>query len=94
MTQPRIVDLSRVQASSKIKFEEAHLPPEDYDGIPFAQVRYSIEGMTQALALRLDLDKRAFLDHFEDDPEKEEFLSSAASEIVDAISEYLEPTTH
>jgi len=33
---------------------------------PFVLVRYALNGAEQKEGLRLDLDKRAFLDHFED----------------------------
>jgi hypothetical protein len=33
---------------------------------PFVLVRYALKGAEQKEGLRLDLDKRAFLDHFED----------------------------
>jgi hypothetical protein len=91
MTEPRIVQLEgKIREGASIKFLYAQLPPREYEGIPFAIVGYNLGGVAQDRSLRLDLDKRAFLDHFENDIEKEEFIRKATLDIVDAIAEYLQ----
>jgi hypothetical protein len=54
--------------------------------VPFALIRYAIDGEEQPLGLRMDLDKRAFLDHFEDQA-KDALLERAALQIVDLMSD-------
>jgi len=51
-----------------------------FPSMPFAVVHYEENGKRAPLGLRLDLDKRVFLDHF-NDKAKEEVLSRAAPEI-------------
>lgn len=51
---------------------------------PFVLVWYALDGVEQKSGLRLDLDKRSFLDHF-DDPVREE----AALQAVRVIAEYV-----
>jgi hypothetical protein len=70
----------RVAGGSDLEFLEAELSTK-YD-VPFALVRYSVNGKKQKTGLRLDLDKQVFLDHFEGDPEKQKTLECAAPEIV------------
>ncbi len=43
------------------------------DSSRFVLIRYSLKGKEQELGLRLDLDKRVFLDHL-DDPELDMFV--------------------
>ena len=52
--------------------------------IPFALVRYARNGKEQELGVRLDLDKRAFLDRFDDDAENRS-LQLAAPKIAHLI---------
>jgi hypothetical protein len=51
-----------------------------FPAMPFAVVHYEENGKRVPLGLRLDLDKRVFLDHF-DDGAKEEVLNRAAPKI-------------
>ena len=51
-----------------------------FPAMPFAVVHYEENGKRAPLGLRLDLDKRVFLDHF-DDKAKQEVLNRAAPEI-------------
>ncbi|HYM13687.1 MAG TPA: hypothetical protein VEU62_23310 [Bryobacterales bacterium] len=52
---------------------------------PFAYVRYSVQGEEQSGGLRLDLDKRVFLDHF-DDEKMEEAARNAAPKVAGVVS--------
>lgn len=47
--------------------------------LPLAVIRFSENGKMQPLGLRLDLDKKVFIDHL-DEPKNDEFLSSIAKE--------------
>jgi hypothetical protein len=51
---------------------------------PFVLVRYALKGQEQTHGLRLDLDKRAFLDHFED-PARESMVVRAAGQIAELV---------
>jgi len=64
-----------------IQFLRAELPPSQYRGIPFALIWYQMAGSTEHSSARLDLGKRAFLDHFED-PEVEQTFADSAPKIV------------
>lgn len=55
---------------------------------PFVLVRYALNGDEQKEGLRLDLDKRAFLDHFED-PSLEAALAQAAGPIAEIVGKIL-----
>ena len=79
-TERRKVDLKgRIRGGAGIKFLFAELP--DAHPLPFAVVYYMEEGERQVLGLRLDLDKKVFLDHF-DEVKKEKILQRAAPDIV------------
>jgi hypothetical protein len=54
---------------------------------PFALVRYALDGAEQELGLRLDLDKRAFLDHFD-----RQDIESACRDTAPRIVNYLGST--
>ena len=49
-------------------------------------VRYAREGEEQAAGRRLDLDKRVFIDQFEDDMRVEAAFKSAAPQIASHVS--------
>jgi len=49
--------------------------------LPFAVVSYTVEGQKQEYGLRLDMDKRIFIDHF-DNEWIEQGVQKAAPEIV------------
>lgn len=51
---------------------------------PFALVHYSLDGDEQKLGLRLDVQKVAFLDHF-DDASREAIVQQAAPKIVEIL---------
>jgi len=55
---------------------------------PFALVRYALDGAEQELGLRLDLDKRAFLDHFD-----QQDIESACTVTAPRIVDYLGSTS-
>jgi hypothetical protein len=79
----------RVAGGNDIEFVEAELSTK-YD-VPFALVRYTLQGKKQKTGLRLDLDKQAFIDHFEGDPEREKTLVLAAPEIVKILGTTKQP---
>jgi hypothetical protein len=66
-----------------VRFLRAEVPSEPS---PFALVRYDIEGEEQPTGLRLDMDKRVFLDQPGGGASCEN-LRRAASEIADAVRE-------
>jgi hypothetical protein len=66
-----------------VRFLRAEVPSQPS---PFALVRYAIGSEEQALGLRLDMDKRVFLDQPEGG-ESGESWQRAASEIADAVRE-------
>lgn len=86
MTEINVVDLKDYMSSRKdhvpsrasIKFLRAEVPAQYR--IPFAVIRYALEGVEQDDGLRLDLGKQVFIDHFEDE-EKEHMLKHEASPI-------------
>src|SRR5262249_58310486 len=55
------------------------------DSSRFVLIRYSLEGKEQELGLRLDLDKRIFLDHI-DDPNLDKFVQSQVGDIWRAVA--------
>ena len=55
---------------------------------PFALVRYSDNGKEPLYGLRLDLDKRVFIDHLEDH-DKDEMVTRAAITIAEYIGQKL-----
>jgi hypothetical protein len=73
--------------SGKVKFLRAEVPTGQYYS-PFALIRYTLQGVEQNLGLRLDMDKRVFLDHFEDE-EKEGVIRKAAPKIVELVGAVL-----
>lgn len=82
------LDLSSVfRGGLSIKLLRVELPADR--GIPFSIVRYaSRKGgrwIEEEYGLRLDLDKRVFIDHF-DDRGSERYLRQRAKKIVDHIA--------
>jgi len=78
------VDLEgKVQNAGTIRFLFADVPASR--SVPFAVIHYADDGEEQAYGLRLDLDKRVFLDHL-DDPKKDDAVRSRVLEIVVAVS--------
>ena len=83
------IDLAEVPSSGRLEFLYAEvLATATATGTslsPFAKIHYAVDGFEQPYGLRFDLDKGVFLDHFDDDPEKEKALSSTASELASAV---------
>lgn len=78
--QYRKIDLKNaIEADPRLEFFSAEVLEEP--PIPFAAVRYAIDGEEQAVELRLDLDKRVFIDHLEDE-KLEKLIQVAAPRIV------------
>lgn len=79
----RRIDLrDQVPSAGPIEFLSADVSAAA--NTPFAVIHYADAGKKQPFGLRLDLDKRVFLDHL-DDPEKEEALCSSASAVVSVV---------
>ena len=80
------------QPGSPIRFLRAEVPNVKKHAVPVALVWYSVSGKEQEIGLRLDRDKRAFIDSIDDavwdDPQKE-----AASEIAEFLGRKLYPET-
>jgi hypothetical protein len=76
----------RVPGGAGIELLRVEMSGGEYS--PFALIRYSDSGVEQPLGLRLDLDKRARLDHL-DDPAKELVLERATPRIVEVVSREL-----
>jgi hypothetical protein len=77
----------RVPGGASIEFLRVEMA--GIDASPFALIRYAKDGEEQKTGLRLDLDKRSFLDHFEDQ-EKERVIESAAPRIVELVGTALD----
>ena len=60
---------------------------------PLATVYYADNGKKQRYELRLDMVKRVFLDHFEEDPERDRELTCSAEAVASVISVKLTKTT-
>jgi len=58
---------------------------------PFALIRYALHGVEQKYGLRLDLDKRVVLDHFEDDEKLEQMTQNALPRIIEVVGDALYP---
>jgi hypothetical protein len=77
------IDLrKRVPGGAAIEFLRVEMAGIDIS--PFALIRYKKNGLEQPTGLRLDLDKRSFLDHFEN-REEERIIEAAAPLIVDLV---------
>ncbi len=90
MVQTRIIDLDRkIPGGASIEFLRVEKPVGKYSHAPFVLVRYSLAGEEQEYGLRLDLDKQVFLDHFDDNQEKEEVIQKAAPKIIEVLEDAL-----
>lgn len=79
----REIDLNgRLGENAAIKFLRAEVSKEHR--LPFALIRYSLYGKEQEFGLRLDLDKRVFIDHLPDEQD-EEILEKIAPKIVEIL---------
>jgi hypothetical protein len=77
--QLRTVALNKAIPDSDVRLSTASVPIDP--NVPFALIQYSIRGVDQPLNLRIDLQKRVFLDHL-DDEVADCKLQSVAHEIV------------
>lgn len=73
----------KIAGGASIEFLSVDVPVER--GVPFVLVHFTLKGEVQKLGLRLDLHKRAFLDHFEEQ-DREKVLEDAAPKIVQFLS--------
>jgi hypothetical protein len=86
----RAIDLKgQIPNGASIEFIRAEVAIGQYRS-PFALVRYALQGVEQDLGLRLDMDKEAFIDHFDDD-ELESAIQNAAPKIADVVGAALYP---
>jgi hypothetical protein len=86
----RAIDLKgRVSSGASIEFLRVEVPAGEYHG-PFALIRYALHGVEQEYGLRLDMDKRVILDHFEEE-ELESAVQKAAPKIVEYVGSVLYP---
>lgn len=84
MSNPNFVDLKDIAPSSAtVQFIRAEVPSQRS---PFIRIYYSLEGHEERFALRLDVDKRVFLDHLEN-PVDDQFVRRVAPEIANLVSE-------
>ena len=82
----RTIWLENIEGDASIEFLRVEKIMGDYRYSPFVLVRYSLNKEEQKYGLRLDLDKKVFLDHL-DDQEKEDILQAAAPKIVKFLEE-------
>lgn len=86
-TRPGVITVDlrgEVRGGASIEFLCAETSNEL--AFPFAVVRYALEGREAETGLRIDLDKRVFLDHFDDDSQKEAVCRRAAPELASLIA--------
>lgn len=69
-----------------IEFLNARISDEYF--VPLAVVNYRLNGRDEELGLRLDMNKRAFLDHLTN-TNQEEFLQQSAPKIVKYLSDHM-----
>lgn len=74
-----------IPAGGPIEFLRAEMARRSGRSASFALVRYAREGIEQPLGIRIDLDKGALLDQF-DDPRENGVLVRAAPRILDLVS--------
>ena len=82
--ETRVLTLPAGLADGEVAFVSATIfvdPP-----LPFAIVKYQVSGNLQEKGLRMDLDKRVFLDHFED-AKFEKALRAAGPRVAMAIGQ-------
>ncbi len=90
MNKPHFVDLKDIAPSSAtIQFIRAEVPP--YRS-PFIRIYYAVGGREEIFALRLDVDKRVFLDHLEN-PFDDQFVRGVAPEIANLVSDRITDPT-
>ncbi|MCZ6681531.1 MAG: hypothetical protein O7E52_30320 [Candidatus Poribacteria bacterium] len=88
MAKFRTIDLKgRVPGAYSIEFLGAEMSEEYY--VPFAIIRYSLQGVEQEDGFRLDLDKQVFLDDYFEDKKKNEFIKKVAPKIAKLVGAVL-----
>jgi hypothetical protein len=86
----RAIDLKGyIPNGASIEFLRAEVAVGEYR-VPVALIRYALQGVEQDLGLRLDMDKRAFIDHF-DEEELEQAAQKAIPKIVEVVGSALYP---
>lgn len=87
--------VGKIQGGASIEFLSVEVPFEHDRYIPFALVRYAIDGEPQENGgLRLDLDKATFTDHFLQHEARERILQKAAPAIVEIVAQRLRQLTY
>lgn len=83
------IDLAdRFPPEGDLQFLRAELPRGSYMYF-LALVKYALYGYEPQTGLRLDLDKHAFIDHFENLPDVEKIAQRSASELSNYIASKL-----
>lgn len=81
------IDLrNQIPTTGKVEFLRAETAAKQRT--PFVLIRYALNGTEQKEGLRLDLDKRAFLDHFEDSS-LEATVAKEARTLAEFIGDFL-----
>ena len=88
MVDIRVIDLKGCMPSRPpIAFLRVEMPTKYH--LPLVRVRYALDGAEQDDGLRLDLDKRSFLDRVPDHKETDEILQEAAPKIAEYLGSVL-----
>ena len=82
---------TRIRRGKSIEFIQAQMLEGRQS--PFALVLYKENGIMPQYGLRLDLQKKSFLDHF-DDTEIESANREAAAEITEIVGQQLRVSPH
>jgi hypothetical protein len=88
MIDIRIVDLKdRILGKPPIAFLRVEMPTKYH--LPLVRVRCALDGAEQDHGLRLDLDKRSFLDRVPHHKETDDILQEAAPKIAEYLGSVL-----
>ena len=86
----------QIPSAHGISFLGADVPASSF--VPFAMVQFAVSGRTQKDCLRLDIDKKVFLDHLQDDPDLGKLLTPPQVQFIDdsapQIAEFLGKKLH
>jgi hypothetical protein len=87
MENIRMIELKgHIDEGNSVSFVRAELLPLGLGYTPFALIIFSINDQPQERGLRLDLDKRAFLDNL-DNVDMRTFIERSAARIADFVQE-------
>jgi hypothetical protein len=84
MPEVLTIDLrGKVPEGASIQFLTAEVP--EIEDPPVALIRYTLAGEQPPAGLRLDLNKRVFLDHFAEGSPQEKILKRATPRILELV---------